>query len=570
MISLYIANVITLLTFLTYGKTINSVLFPDTKKDEINFYDIISGIIYLSFIAIFINFFFPLNKYINNIILISSLLLLIFIILSSKKLKNLFFLSLSISLISLLIMTLDHSNRPDAGLYHLPYISILNENKIIFGISNIHFRYAHTSIVQHTSAIFNNSLFSDKGVTVPISIILSTLIFYFFKKFNQKPINNFFLVFYFLMIAFILMKISRYNDIGNDSIGHIFYFLVTSYFLWSFYNLKFEYKHFFFLVLFSIFAFANKIFLVFLFIFPLYLLFYKKNYKYFLDKRSFFLLALFIIFFVKNIIISSCLVYPLKVTCFKEASWSAVNKNSHASPERKSIEGQAAAKAWTNFKEKNLSYSEYNDNFNWLKTWGETHLKYILKKLTPLFILIFLISLIFFFKEKITKVRKDKTSIFSKKPIILTLIVSSFGSMYWFLSFPIYRYGYSLFVSGIIILVSYFFHYYFSKKNILNIFNLLKKILLIILIFFVMKNLTRIYDNFFLRYHDYPWPKIYAYDNKNIKQENNKLYTNRNINIYYPKYRLCMYSKSPCTHYQNIKNKINITKSSGYIIISPK
>ena len=37
-------------------------------------------------------------------------------------------------------------------LYHLPYTSILNNEKIIIGLSNIHFRFAHTSIVS-TSAL---------------------------------------------------------------------------------------------------------------------------------------------------------------------------------------------------------------------------------------------------------------------------------------------------------------------------------------------------------------------------------------------------------------------------------
>ena len=58
----------------------------------------------------------------------------------------------------LLTISYDGTYRPDAGLYHLPYISILNENKIIIGLSNIHFEFGHVSILQYLSAIYNNFL----------------------------------------------------------------------------------------------------------------------------------------------------------------------------------------------------------------------------------------------------------------------------------------------------------------------------------------------------------------------------------------------------------------------------
>ena len=78
----------------------------------------------------------------------------------------------------MLIISLDNTNRPDAGLYHLPYINILNESNLIVGISNIHFRYGHISIIQYISAIYNNIFFSNNGILVPPSIIFLALIGY--------------------------------------------------------------------------------------------------------------------------------------------------------------------------------------------------------------------------------------------------------------------------------------------------------------------------------------------------------------------------------------------------------
>ena len=95
-------------------------------------------------------------------------------------------------------------NRPDAGLYHLPYISILNSEKIILGLSNLHFRFGHTSVIQYLSALNNNFLFNEIGVLIPLSSLASFFIIYFHNevikfynsgtKINE---NYFFFVFLF-------------------------------------------------------------------------------------------------------------------------------------------------------------------------------------------------------------------------------------------------------------------------------------------------------------------------------------------------------------------------------------
>ena len=80
MISLYISNLISVLIFLAYGKGINFFLL--SKKENINniILDILSGAVYISFVALIINFFYPLNTFINNIILIFSLILFLFLV----------------------------------------------------------------------------------------------------------------------------------------------------------------------------------------------------------------------------------------------------------------------------------------------------------------------------------------------------------------------------------------------------------------------------------------------------------------------------------------------------------
>ena len=567
MIFLYIANFLTVLIFLSYGRIINSFLFPGNKKEQITANDIISGIIYLSFIGIFINFFFPLSLIINNFIFFLGIIFLFFNFYKKVSIPNTLRICLIISSISFLIMIFENSNRPDAGLYHLPFISILNEHKIILGISNVHFRFGHTSIVQYTSAIFNNSLFYDKGITIPISIIIATIFLYFYQNFRKKN-NNFFLVFFFLIVSFITLKVSRYDDIGNDSIGHLFYFLTVSYFLICFYKKKFKYENFFLLFLFSLFTFANKIFLILSIVFPFFFIIWTKKFHFILDKRNLILFFFISIFLLKNVLISSCIIYPLKISCFKNLSWSSVDKNTHSSPEYRSLAGKVHAKAWVDYKDRKVSFEEYNHNFNWIKTWSETHLKYLFKKLIPLYILIIFLTFHFLYHEKKnSKTKKNITQFIKSK--YLALIVSLFGSIYWFLNFPIYRYGYSLFVSGTIILIAFLINKYFTDNNKKKI-NILNKILIIFFIFVIGKNITKIQKYHNIDYVDKPWPKIYAFDKENIKQKNIELLKFKDLRIYSPVYRLCMYSPSPCTNFKEIKKQIKIIKKFNYYLIIPK
>ena len=74
-------------------------------------------------------------------------------------------------------------------LYHLPYINILNESNLIIGLSNLHFRYGHISIIQYISAIYNNSIFTDNGILVPTAIYLALLGYLIKEIFTKKDIN---------------------------------------------------------------------------------------------------------------------------------------------------------------------------------------------------------------------------------------------------------------------------------------------------------------------------------------------------------------------------------------------
>ena len=147
-----------LFSFLTnfFYYSLGSIVLCKYKNNNFSiFYKALIGVITASFIALLLNFFTPLNKGINSFILILIFFIFFLKLKVNIKKKEIIFLIIS-TLICFLLILLSNVNRPDAGLYHLPYIAILNEYKIIFGLNNLHSRFGHVSIIQYLNALNNN------------------------------------------------------------------------------------------------------------------------------------------------------------------------------------------------------------------------------------------------------------------------------------------------------------------------------------------------------------------------------------------------------------------------------
>ena len=201
---------------------------------------LIYGLIVISFFALFFNFFFSLNQIFNTVFLVVGLALLI----KHRKIylnKNYFVFCLISSLLIFLLITNSHVYRPDAGLYHLPYISILNHEKIILGISNLHFRFGHISIVQYLSAVSNNLVFGINGIVFPVALIGVAVIVNFLANIYLKFLRNefdFHFLFIFSITVFIFYKMNRYSEYGNDAPAHFLLFLLVSELIKNFRNIQ--------------------------------------------------------------------------------------------------------------------------------------------------------------------------------------------------------------------------------------------------------------------------------------------------------------------------------------------
>lgn len=523
-----------------------------TKENE-NFYEEIfyislKGVIYCSFIALTLNFFLPLNKFLNTLIfaIIPIALFKNFSLIFSKKF---IFYSFFISCVSFLFLIYSTINRPDAALYHLPYVSFLNEHKIIFGLSNIHFRFGHISIIQYLSAFNYNILFGINGIVIPISAISSIFFVSLINiiiSMNQKKIYNIKFFLYLFFSLFIFYKMNRYSSYGNDGITHLYFFILIIIILSLGIN-----KNFYIIYLISVFLFLNKNTYVLTLAIPLIIFFYKrslkKNYlKYVFSFPSFLLIA----WLIKNIIISGCIIYPINFSCLDGLSWTNQTQYIY-----EAISGEAYAKGWPQNSNKMISMEEFIQNFNWITAWSKIHFKFIIQTISPFILTILFIIFYIRGNEKKNSFKEN-----NKIKIILKILI--IFNIIFFLKFPLFRYGSSYLVSLIVILSIFLITKISLKKT-----SLVAKIFIILmpLVFFV-KQFDRILSLDQYNYINSPWPNIFSLTDKiEIKKE---IYNKDNLIIYRAKNE-CGYSKAICTNY-NLDKKLQFQKYYGYSFINLK
>ena len=556
-LEIFLISYIGVFLFYLYGSLIcNSV---ETSPNFYN-YSLISiyGFIILSLIILLTNFFFPINFYVCNSIILFGILIGINFFFKKRIKINLLNYFFFISIISLLLLSYSNINRPDAGLYHIPYIQTLHENKIIIGLANFHFRFGHISIIQYSSSIFNNSFFPKEALSVPVAIIISVFFIYlisYFQNIKDNEDNKEIKIFIFFITLYSFYSFNRFSNFGNDATAHLFFFLFIIIYLKINFK-KITLDEFGSLFLISTFAYLQKPFMLLLFvvIFFIYVIRIKiLRFKIFFNKKIIVSLFLLIFWTIKNFMISGCAIYPIKQTCLDNELY--INKDK---VNEISIKSEAWAKDWPNYeKKKDVNQKQYLNFFIWFDVWKKNHLLKILEKLIPFISLCLLLTIIIliFFRKK----RENKSNKFLKTKTII--LISALFSFIWLIKFPLYRYGQSflaiLFISTLALtLVKYI--------NIKKVNSWFVNILIISFVLFSIKNSIRIYQKKDIRNI---YPNIYTLSElkeKNTKEKLQSISTINNFRYFYSKNE-CMYNGSPCT---NLKKNFFIKEIFGYKVIT--
>ena len=508
------------------------------------------GFVLVGFVSLLLNFLIPLNIFNNSIffILIGSIGLYLGFFNQEKKL--IFKKSFLISLIAYVLIIYSSVNRPDAWLYHLPFSSILNEHKIILGVANIHERFAHISIFQYISSFFQNYIFLLNGILIPISLVASFFFVYIFKEFNENFFSKMKTIYSFLCFLILIISLyafNRYSEYGNDAQSHLYYFFFTI-ILFKYLLIKKSADVLKELFILSVFIFLMKPTFIFVVFIPLFLFFnFTKKEKVIKSFSLFFICIFFILWIGKNFLNTGCLIYPLNLTCYDKVPWKVTNLDQNI------IVNEAWSKGWPDQnKQKFLKKTEYIKNLNWVETWSNNHLLFVMKKILPVLIFLIINFLFFYFTKSLKK------NIYEKN--LLFLLFFSFCFLFlWFFKFPVYRLGISQ-IYLFLILISYFvFIKNLNPTRLFSLYKYIKSIIFFVVIVVLLKNSIRIFDND----NNKLMPNIYyGMNNENrIQKINNK----KNIFTHYTTKDndLCGYSKSPCTH---IDRNFLVTEYLGYKI----
>ena len=509
------------------------------------------GFILIAFIALFVNFFQPLNTYINDIFFVILIYIAFKFGYFTQNKKNLLKKIIYVSGLSYILFIYSNVNTPDALLYHLPYSKLINEHKIVIGASNVHFRFGHISIFQYISSFFNNSLFGKNGLLLPVAILVSNFLFYCFRLFindfkkDKSRIKSYFI---FLILIISLYSFSRYSGYGNDAQAHIYYFLTIIY-LFEYFLLKKSFLNFQKVTVLSTFLFLLKPFFIICTLIPIFIFFtYKKRFSIFKSNFFRFIFSFFFLWLFKTFLTTGCLVYPLKFTCNTNVLWSDNNVKNV------SLEGEAWAKGWPQNTNKDLNQDTFVKNFNWIDSWTDIHFKVIIEKIIPVIIFITLNFLFFYFTKCLKKKYQNEDFFFYISIFLINLLFFTV----WFLKIPIFRQGLS-FIYVLILFTSYFiFIKHINIKKIKRFYNIFIICIVLSFSFFITKNIIKIKNNI----DQSITPEIYD------ESRNNHSIKIFNKNNEFTHYKLsnrivCGFSKSPCTHFNiDIRKKIFY----GYLI----
>jgi len=547
---IFFESLISNIIILGYGSILYKSLFKKNTeyKSELFFF----GVIILSFLCLIINIFLPINIYVTLTIFLFGL---IFFFNNNHKDNKLFKQIFISSLLTTILLSFGKT-YDDFGLYHLPTIQKITESNISLGEANIHFRFGHNFILFYLIALFKSSLKNYNLIFIPQALIYSWFIIYLVNNLFYKK-DYFIKSLCLFLLGIFSIKFYNYGDHGLDVPVVIFFLIIIIYFSQYFIHSTGIDKNsnaIFIKILFlSIFLVTLKISLVLVVFFPLYLFllyekrFFKQNLKIFI-----FIFFLTLVWLSSNILISSCIIYPVNLLCL-DLPWSPPQSNWNSSVSDVYMEVSAWSKGWIDSlpdRGKNFDWSYISFiksvttflNSNWYLVWFNGH---FIKKIFP-----FILSLILIYAFLLIILKKnfDKNLPKYKTIIFLLFIFSFLNLIFWFNTAPLLRFGFSQ-----IILITFLITFTIIQFNLNNI----KKIKIIIIIFFfifIARNINLLKLENFQRDLLRPYPSYFSKSVSKKIPNFQSIYLNEDLNLNITNRGECFDISFPCTHFTEIKH----------------
>ena len=462
---------------------LKKILKISNKK---NFFEIsLIGFIITIFVAQFINFFSPLN---DVIIYINLILVFLFLIPNRNDiLKNLKinFVIFSISFIIISLNIYGSSFSDDIDHYHYGFILNSDSTNYIWGYSFLNLLYGTSPSWLSLHAYLNLDYSRLQDIHLINGLIFFLILGLLLEEFQLKKSLHIYSPFLFIILIFLLLKYTRIKEFGIDRPATIlFCFIIFYYFKYFFNNKKVNLNDFIILSLISISIVSIKI-IYFPIIFLPIIILIKFNSELNMKNIKYLILVIpLIILFIKNLLVTGCIIFPIEKSCINSIPWS----NNFGAKELAFL-GEFFNKSWTSYPG-DLSKFEYTKNFNWLATWYERGKSEILEYFFTIVLIIILGAFSFNITNKKNQNLKKKFNLINY--FITFLIITS---IYIFFSKnPVIRMNHPTMIS-IMFLFSIFFFNFDPKKFKPNI---IYSFILIALLFNSVKNIDRIIDKKFV------------------------------------------------------------------------
>ena len=327
-------------TFYLLGRSLLRLFKRDKISDEEKIFETkififytLFGVLFISATTFLLNFFLPLKQYKSYLIAIILLLLLLNIKDISVPKNKIFFLFNY--LITPLIIGFSSYNikfHYDSDVYHLATQSWIINSKIVFGLSKYFIWLGHSSIYEYAQAFLNfgeNFIYQHYLNLLFINFLINFLSYHLI--FNQKSL--FFNISLFVLIYGILDNFGfgggsngfiQIQMVGKPDVSvGILFFLISIFIIQGIYKKspnKFEVQILLLLFTYLIQLRIISVVLIFLLIPYIY-----KNFRIvkevLFSSFSIVLIVYNVLWVLKNIIISTCIFFPVKFTCLNSLSW---------------------------------------------------------------------------------------------------------------------------------------------------------------------------------------------------------------------------------------------------------
>ncbi len=483
-VALFFIYLVFFLTVYGYGKIAEKLFLKnlDLSHGEYGIF----GFVLIYLVVTFIHFFSPINNFISVVFFalgIVSFFLLFNI--KNKKIKKENLNYIFIFLLFILIST-TNNHHDDLYIFVLPIINYMQDFKVVFGLINLNDYVGQGHSLYEIMSIFKIPYLNNRAYfLIPILFLHFFIILLFdtYKKNKSFFVKNFI----FFLIIVLSLRFNRSKEFGTDlSVLCLLFYIQLNIIKFIFENnLKLLLKSclaFVFALVLKIYSFVSFFYLL------IFILLAKKNLFDIASKNKkivFFISTILILTVVKNIIVSGCIVYPIKTTCFDKNvfKWSITKE---IAGDRKEFYS-AQVMGWKSYT-KNINKKKFISSKDYLSLGKVTHFKALAKDgdfekiLSGIFIVIFFILIIFFAKGNFEKL---KIKVFEKTIIVF---ISLLPFLIWLMMFPQSRYGYYAYLSFFIIM---FFYQFKGSKKINS--NFVKFIIFSLLVFVSLKNFKRIY-----------------------------------------------------------------------------